>query len=211
MSRTRAARRPADPMEIALRRQEARARERDPTTWGVDPAALALPANADVARGPTVGGRVTRAHRLDVFDLMRTRGRLSAAAVDAVRRLQADIARLHQFGASQTHYGPRIDSSRRPAEFGEARRKAGARIEAVLVLAGPASARLISALCEPDVVLGRSADWRNVVARETGETLPDGQGALLRMACENLAQAYGALDNGRVIGGAHPASRLLRG
>ena len=46
-------------------------------------------------------------------------------------------------------------------------------------------------------VLGRSADWRNVVERETGETLPDAQGAILRMACENLAGAYGSADRAR--------------
>ena len=60
--------------------------------------------------------------------------------------------------------------------------------------AGAVSARLLVALCEPDVVLGRAADWRAVVERESGETLADAQGAILRMACENLAAAYGMAD-----------------
>ncbi|MDQ2861043.1 MAG: hypothetical protein M3T55_10045, partial [Pseudomonadota bacterium] len=47
------------------------------------------------------------------------------------------------------------------------------------------------------VVLGRTADWRAVVARESAERLPDAQGAVLRAACENLAGAYAAMDRGR--------------
>jgi hypothetical protein len=61
-------------------------------------------------------------------------------------------------------------------------------------MAGPSSARLLSALCEPEVVLGRGAEWRVIVERETGETLADAQGAALRMACENLAGAYRMLE-----------------
>jgi hypothetical protein len=93
-------------------------------------------------------------------------------------------------------YAPRVDRSIDPQGFSDARRRAGARIEGVLSLAGPASARLVGALCEPEVVLGQAADWRGVVRRETGETLPDAQGAILRMACENLAGAYEMVDRG---------------
>ena len=39
-----------------------------------------------------------------------------------------------------------------------------------------------------------------VVARETGEGLADAQGAILRVACENLAGAYGLLNRGRRVG-----------
>jgi hypothetical protein len=52
----------------------------------------------------------------------------------------------------------------------------------------------LAALCEPDVVAGCAADWRAVVARQTGERLPDAQGAVLRAACENLSGAYAIVD-----------------
>jgi hypothetical protein len=116
--------------------------------------------------------------------------------LSAVRRLQDDIACLHRTTTGSVSYAPRVDRSIDPQGFSDARRRAGARIEGVLSLAGPASARLVGALCEPEVVLGQAADWRGVVRRETGETLPDAQGAILRMACENLAGAYEMVDRG---------------
>jgi hypothetical protein len=184
-------------MEIARRRAEERARARDPAAWGLDAQALALAANADVAVRADAAGRPARARRQDIFDLLSARGRLGAEAVNAVRRLQDDIACLHRTAMGGVDYSPRVDHSINPGGFAEARGRAGARIEAALALAGPASARLLRALCEPEVVLGRTADWRAVVARETGETLADAQGAALRAACENLAGAYGIIDRGK--------------
>jgi hypothetical protein len=114
--------------------------------------------------------------------------------VNAIRRLQDDIACLHRTATGVMSYAPRVDRSRQSDGFSDARRRAGARIDAVLALAGPATSRLLEALCESEVVHGRAADWRAVVARETGEGLADGQSAVLRMACENLAGAYDLLD-----------------
>jgi len=195
MSRRRKVGRPADPMEIARRRAAERAGEADPARWGLDGEALALPVNADVETCGGVGP--VRARRRDIFDLLRARGRLSAEAVDAVRRLQDDVACLHRTAMGGVSYSPRVDRSIDPQGFSDARRRAGARIQAALALAGALSARVLVGLCEPDVVLGRAADWRRVVERETGETLPDAQGAILRMACENLAAAYGSADRAR--------------
>lgn len=198
MSRKRKVGRPTDPMDIARRRADERARESEPAHWGLNGEALAGPANADVEiYGGGGATSLARARRLDVFDLLRSRGRLSTGAVDAVRRLQDDITCLHRTAMGGVSYEPRVDRSIDPQGFSDARRRAGARIQAVLALAGSVSARVLVALCEPDVVLGRAADWRNVVERETGETLPDAQGAILRMACENLAGAYGSADRGR--------------
>jgi hypothetical protein len=201
MNRKRRGARPADPMEIASRRAEERARQqalaRDPATWGLDAGALALAANGDVVAPTDAAGRIVRARRQDVFELMSMRGRISPAALTAIRRLQEDVACLHRTALGGVDYTPRVDRSRDPQGFSDARRRAGERLHAALALAGAASARLLVALCEPDVVLGRAADWRAVVARETGETLADAQGAILRMACENLAGAYRALDQGR--------------
>jgi hypothetical protein len=192
-------------MDIARRRAAERDKERqiarDPERWGLDAAALALPANAAVLVKPDIAGRVTRASRQDVFDVFQSRGKLSVGAHEAVRRLQGDIAILHRAIAGGGDYSPRVDRTRSPDTFTDQRQRAGRRIEAVLALAGPASAGLLSALCEADAALGRAADWREVVARATGETLPDAQGAILRAACENLAGAYRMIDRQRVRAG----------
>ena len=197
MAKHRKNNRPADPMEIALRHAAARALQRDPAQWGIDPAAMALGANAAVAVQVGASGAVARARRQDVFDLFLARGRLTQCGYDAIRRLQDDIACLHRTATGSMAFAPRVDRSPDTEGFSETRRRAGARIESVLSLAGPANARLLGALCEPEVVLGRASDWRAVVKRETGEGLSDAQGAILRMACENLAGAYDMVDRRR--------------
>lgn len=205
MSRSRRSNGPADPAAILRRRtiqralDDARAAPADggPETWGLDPTGLALAANANVATRADLAGRIVRARRQDVFDRLNARGRLGAEALNAVRRLQSDIAALHRAPSGVGRYGPRVDRSIGAGDLAETRLRAGERIEAALALTGPASARLLLALCEADLVAGRTDDWRAVVRRETGETLPDAQGALVRMACENLAGAYAGLRRGR--------------
>ncbi len=197
MARKRNPVRPADPMEIARHRAAERLREREPGNWGADAAALRLPANADVAVDSLPGGRVIRAQRQDVFETFHARGSLSPAGYAAIRRLQDDIAVLHRTITSRIDYSPRVDRSRTADGVADYRLRAGERIEAAMTLTGAASARLLTALCEPDVIHGRAADWRSVVAATAGERLPDAQGALIRAACENLAGAYAAIDQGR--------------
>ena len=195
MTRKRKVARPADPMEIARRRAAERARERDPAAWGLDAEALTgLEAHDQVEISRDLAGRATRARRADVFENLRGRGALSVGAYEAIRRLQGDMAILHRTEAGTGNFAPRVDQSRTPGAFAEVRHRAGLRIEAALTRAGPASAALLSALCEADVVLGRAEDWRAVVAHQTGERLADAQGAVLRAACENLAGAYRSLS-----------------
>ena len=186
-------RRPSDPTAIARRRAAERETERDPAAWGLDPGALALAANADVSVRADLAGRPIRARRRDLFDLLLARGALSQGGFDAVRRLQDDIAFLHRSAGGVAAYAPRIDRSPMSSEMSDARHRAGRRIEEVLALTGPVSGRLIAALVEPGAALGRPGDWRAAVARETGEASADAQGALVRMACENLAGAYAML------------------
>ncbi len=197
MSRKRKIVRPSDPMEIARRRAAERDREKDPSTWGLEARDLSFAAGDDVETKVDAAGRLVRARRQDVFDMLQARGRLSIESVEAVRRLQGDIACLHRTATGGGDFTPRVDRSITPDSFSDARQRAGVRIDAALSLAGDLSARVLAALCEPDMVLGRSADWREAVARQTGETLPDAQGAVLRMACENLAGAYRRLDRTR--------------
>ena len=196
MSQRRKANRPSTPAEIARRRAEAMSRP-PPEPPAIDPSHLTLTVNAELVIRRDAAGRITRARRQDVFDMLQARGKLAPSGVDAVRRLQSDIARLHRTLGSGGDLQPRVDRSRTADGFSDSRLAAGARIDAVLERAGVASARLLAALCEPEVIEGRGIAWREVVARETGETLPDAQGAVLRAACENLAGAYGALARDR--------------
>ncbi len=194
MSRRRTRTRASDPLAIARLRAAEREKARDPANWGLDRDALRLAANAGVETRPDPSGRLMRARRQDAFDVFFNRGRLSRAALDAVRRLQADIALLHALAGGVAAYAEHSDRSRAGETFTDARHQAGRRVSAALSLAGPASARLLLALCEADAALGRGADWRALVERETGERLADAQGAILRAAGENLAGAFAILD-----------------
>ena len=201
MARKRRSAQPSDPMDIARRRAAEREKQRlvarDPAQWGIDAQAMVLSPNADVLMGSSGAGGSVRARRQDVFDLFLGRGKLSAGGHGAVRRLQGDVAVLHRAISGGSDYSPRVDRTRTSDGFTDQRLRAGRRIEAVLALAGPASARLLGALCELDMALGRPGDWRDQVSRVTGETLADAQGAILRAACENLAGAYALVDRGR--------------
>ncbi|MGH7022255.1 MAG: hypothetical protein ACREEB_01545 [Caulobacteraceae bacterium] len=191
MARKRA--RPANPLAIARRRAAEREAARDPANWGVDHGALALASNAEVEVLTSTTGRGLRARRVDVFDRLLA-GR---ASLEAVRRLQRDIGAMHALPSGVARYAERIDASFTDGAAADIRQRAAARVGAVLALTGAASARLLAALVEADVALGRPAAWRAVVERETGERLADAQGAVLRAACDNLAAAYSEMDRRR--------------
>jgi hypothetical protein len=191
---------PASPETLARRRAAERAQALDPASWGVDVEALRLATHADVEVRPAGRGQVARARREDVFDRLHARGALSAEGVSAVRRFQQDLAVLHRTAGGGRDFGPRVDISRGPEAFGDVRLEAGRRLARVLDLTGAASARLLSALCEPAIALAQAGDWRAIVGRESGERLADAQTAVLRTACENLAGAYRRLDEMRRIG-----------
>ncbi len=186
-------------MVIARRRAAERLADLEPATWGLNAQALDLEANAGLVSSGAAG-EALRIRRHDVFDRFLARGSLAQGAHDAVRRLQDDIAILHRAMAGGGGFAPRVDRQPDPQHFTDARRRAGLRIQAVLDHTGASSARLLSALCEPDIVLGRTADWRAVVARQTAERMAEAQGAVLRVACENLAGAYAIIDRQRRAG-----------
>ena len=146
------------------------------------------PANADVETTPE-RGRGVRARRRDVFDRL-----LAGPALEAVRRLQRDLTIARALAGGVAAYAERIDRGPGDDAGLDSRLRAGERVRRALLLSGPASARLIEAVCEGEAALGRPVDWRAIVERETGERLADAQGAVLRAACGNLAGAYAALD-----------------
>ncbi len=166
-----------------------------PERWGVAADALTLPANAAVAAVRDGRGRVSYAHRTDVFERLHERGSLSDGQLTAVRRLEQDV------GARAGLFRPpsdlvKVDAQARPGGATERMLEAGRRVDAALAAAGPRCALLLRALVEPGVLAGRSLAWREVVARETAETNPHAQAARVRTACDNLMLAYQALDGG---------------
>lgn len=177
----------------ADRRAQARYDDDRPESWGVAPDALRLPANADVEAARDGRGRVTSAHRSDVFERLHARGGLSVAELAAVRRLQGDM------GARAGLFRPEaglvyVDQQGSSEGVTQRMVAAGRRVERALALVGPRQALLLRGLLEPATTTGSLVDWRAVVARETAETNPNVQAALIRAAADNLALAYRAVD-----------------
>ncbi len=68
---------------------------------------------------------------------------------------------------------------------------AGVRVDAALAMIGDRDAFLLVELIAPSPATQLQAvTWRDVVAYVTGETHTHAQGAVVRMACANLAAAY---------------------
>ena len=186
---------PADPLAIARRRAAEREAAREPANWGVNRESLNLAVNDDVESRADISSRRLRARRTDVFD--RLLNGHAPGPLESVRRLQRDMAAVHALAGGVARYAERIDAGSDGDPAPDIRHRAAERIRSVLAITGSASARLLVALCEADVGLGRPAEWRAVVERESGERLADAQGAVLRAACVNLAGAYAEIDRRR--------------
>lgn len=195
MSRRRH-RKPSDPAEIARINAE---RRRNPALWGVNEEALALAANADVVAEKATRKNEKRAQRFDVFArLHATKDRagnpeLPRHALEAVRRLQEDMAILHRTtgGAGS---GVKVDFHPVMEDFARNRIAAGERISEVRLRCGPYSWRLLETLCQASAVEGRDMPWRSVVVQVYGEHHAHAQSALLKAAAHNLSEAYAAID-----------------
>jgi hypothetical protein len=71
---------------------------------------------------------------------------------------------------------------------------AGRRVDDVLARVGPPACRVLAAILEPGVTTGRPADWRAAIQSVTSESRAEAQSALLRFACQALADVYDAMD-----------------
>ena len=218
MAKARRGRGPSSPEEVAEARRlrEARARaaaraaERNPASWGVEPGQLALQAANDAAAEPDAalrgfgilkdkGGRARQALRSDVFDLLHARGGLSGEEHRAARRLHRDVE-------IRARAGPRLAQAR-SLEAGEGAGGGGGgapdpvdraidaadRVDEVLAAVGRADAALLLALAEA-LASGAIRPWRAVVLLVTGERDADRQPARVQGACANLRAAYDWLD-----------------
>lgn len=192
---------PSDPQAIMLKRARERAQERedrkDPAKWGVDPSALSLPAQADVEGRLDQRGRVFHAYRSDVFDLLFGRKALSEAQHRAARRLEEDVAERAGLNGPEAGFQV-IDCGSSPswsrAAVTSGMVEAGRRVDEILSLSGPSSSKLLMELVVPMVQRGTIIAWRGVVERVTKESREEVQSAMVRRACDDLAEAYKTFD-----------------
>lgn len=138
--------------------------------------------------------RITRAQRLDCFDLLLSRNALSQTSYDAVRRLEELAATAS--GALKNEQGyDRVDTTTLGQNITDAMIQASTDLMVVLQQTGVRSGELLIALLAPNAAL--LTRWRETVVRVTGEKNTDVHAPLIRAACENLAEAWRMRDYGR--------------
>lgn len=202
MARRSKRHRPSSPAEIlarnALQRGQSAASARrvkaTPTLWGISEAITLQPANEDLAvtRDPTRKSRILQARRSNAFSLVNLSGDQERAAERYVRTW------MERIGVQVDDHppAPYVDRSvgLAPGQCVNQRMiDAGRRIEAVHRLVGPACARLLQALIDP-IVKGEVRAWRVLVLLATGEGDRTAQGTLVKFACQNLHEAWPAVD-----------------
>jgi hypothetical protein len=204
-----ARKKPADVADLLRRSREkrearelaARASHKDqannPDRWGEAPKADELATlkrtGAEVALDRL--GRVKFAHRGDVFHQLAGRDAITPRQHQAIRRLEADIAERLGVGGKGEALDV-IDGGSAGGAQGYTQRQvdAGKRVDAILAMVGPPACRLLQAILEPPLATGCAVQWRRVVETITGEMRAEAQTALLRFACESLADCYDETD-----------------
>lgn len=177
---------PKSPDDIHAERIAARSRSFEAV--GIHPDAAALANFDDVDANHAEREREDGARRKDAF--LALRDGMAVGAYDAARRLEEDIAL--RFGeADRGHAGERVDCGAGSYGTTDAQIDAGLRVDAVLSRIGQRDEWLLTELIRPTV---RRPNWRSTVAYVTGETNPVAQGAVVRFACVNLADAYSTLE-----------------
>jgi hypothetical protein len=204
-----ARRAPSDPQAIARQRAEERAlaaqriakeRDADPARWGEIDDAERIEALR--AQGADVRldfrGRVSSAQRGDIFHRLAARDAITPDQHRAVRRLEADMAiRAGRGGANDDMVFVDGASGGGCQGFAQRQVDAGIRVDRVLAMVGPPASRVLKEILEPAAALGADVDWKAAIARITGEKDDGVYTALLRFACQALADCYAAIDKER--------------
>lgn len=196
--------RPSSPAEILARNALQRGQKsvqdrtvrRTPTLWGFGEGLELSPANEDlvVTRDPQRREKLLRARRSDAFSLVSMSPDQQIAADRYVRewmvraRVQLVDDEIRPVASSSPGLAPGQHISQLMID-------AGRRIEALHRLVGGSSARLLEGLVEPLAMRGEIRVWRVVVQRATGETERHAQAAAVRMACQNLHEAWPVVDD----------------
>ena len=177
---------PSTPEQVRLAMKERAAREAE-----ID----RLKAMPDVEVEADPAKRIIRAQRLDFAALLLRRSAISETAFNAYR----DTQELHALASGANMGGgnmDRVDSSTQGApgqNISQAMVDARKRLDWVLQQIGARNARLICALIEGEPGSngpGGCGQWHITVERVTGEKNEDTHAALVRSACEGLAEAF---------------------
>lgn len=206
---------PSTPEEIAARRkalldsvgpaqvremQRRRERDKNPAKYEDAHVDLERALNLE-ARGvdfSAPSGRLKYAQRADVWHRLQKRDAITSAQLAAVRRLERDMALRH--GVRIDDPGERVVVDQSTDYQGSSQRQidAGERVDEVLRMIGPPACRVLQDILERPIMTGLDVDWREAIARITGETRQEAQTALLRFAAQAVADVYDALDRARL-------------
>lgn len=170
----------------AIKRAQARQDANSPDKWGVGLANLKTPAHDDVS-ARTVG-KVIFAHRTSWIDRLLVKGE---ASHHAVTRLSEAIA-VNRGEDGGDRGGVSGTGSRELVN--DRMMEAGRLVAAVMFRVGAADRALLMELIVPVIVSSAPNAWRITVARQTGEKDERAQGAVVRAAARNLAEAWSELD-----------------
>jgi hypothetical protein len=178
------------PEEREAERILARARDLDAVNLQPDVAALLSGADIEVTRAgqKREGQKVTSdsARRLDAFAALKDG--MAVGAYDAARRLEADIlARMGIYDRSGAVQ--RVDKS--AGITTDTMRAAGIMVDRVLGRLSARDGNLLHELINPPLCRGT---WRDHVRYMTGEVNAVAQGAVVRMVCVNLRDAYAEIE-----------------
>lgn len=191
---------PTDPAEIARKNWEAKQRAKQPENWGVEKAQLLLPAQSAVKSDEDAKGKVVRALRCDVFELLykrgTTKGDLNQAHYDAVRQFESDLAARYRLEGSTRLDGVIVSTSLQPSAVTDRSVDAGKRVDKVLVILGRDAAKLLLALTAPTTLRGELPNWRRAVETMAGVHHPLAQVSHVRKLCASVADAYSAIGYG---------------
>lgn len=141
------------------------------------------------ADGKKVDNDVAR--RLDAFEALRpsmARGQF-AGSYDAVRRFERDM--MTSLGLHDSGRPEKVDDSNTPGDRTDAIIAASDRVSRVRAKLLDRDGWLLTELIVPKI---EGEEWRAIVARITGETNLNAQGAAVRSACVNLRDAYEKLQ-----------------
>ncbi len=172
-------------------------RSADPTTWGVAPGLGKLDTSADIRVTRDGAGEAVAFGRRDVFDALLAAGGLSLGQHVAARRLIRDWATM--LGVAGAPAANQNAGGEGDGELVNMRMiRAHDQVRLAMGAVGPATARVLAALVEPLVSVGVGASWRDQVEQAAGEAERHAQGAVVRLAAENLRLVYQAIDQGRL-------------
>ena len=139
--------------------------------------------------------RIVGARRVDVFSLLHERKALTDLQLYAARRLE--VLAGTAFGHERPDHGERVDTSSTGApgqNITQAMIDAQGVLRTIMGSVGFTNAKLLNALLAQENSPSIMTRWRKTVSDCTGEDRSEVQAAMIRSACENLAEAFKAFD-----------------